>query len=113
MNVKDFLNKYELHDSIIENIEYDVNKRMLFMELDFCFWMQKDFQDGDMETGKMILQFLDVNQYDGLQGVIDSFSILDVNILDDVMVFSIMDDFNEKFYEVKVDSSDVYINIVK
>ena len=30
MNVKDFLNKYELHDSIIENIEYDVNKRMDF-----------------------------------------------------------------------------------
>ena len=40
MTIAEFEEKYYLHDSSIEKIEYDATNKRLTLTIDFCFWMQ-------------------------------------------------------------------------
>ena len=91
-----------LHDSCIDKIEYDKSSKVLLVQMDFCYWAQAEYNDDEPENGDVKIIFHGVNEYDGLIGDVDHFSILDAECNADGFYFSILDDFHDEQYELKI-----------
>ncbi len=64
MTVAEFEEKYYLHDSSIDKIEYDAENRTLRLEIDFCFWMQNWYNKGELPNGFIAVNFSNVTFYE-------------------------------------------------
>lgn len=51
MTINELLDKYHFHDSTIEEITYDISNGKLEFIIDFCYWLQNGYSDGDKENG--------------------------------------------------------------
>ncbi len=102
MSIQELLNKYDFHDSLIENVSYDTVQNSVKMKIDFCNWMQDGYSNSSPETSIIYLFFCDVTDFKGPQGDIDDFSILEVTIIDNFITFMILDDFHDVNYEIKI-----------
>ena len=107
MKIKSLLEKYSFHDSTIERINYNSIKNVLTITIDFCYWMQIDFVNGNKENGLVDLVFSDVYEYDNLLGDIDSFTILDILETSKGIKLNIEDAYNQKYYSISIQCSDV------
>lgn len=103
MTIYELLNTYYLHDSLVEKILYENNT--VELTIDFCFWMQEGYREGDPETGIIHLRFLDVRNMSGPIGNINDYSILETDYHDRCFSLLLMDDFNNTCYELKIISS--------
>lgn len=110
MTIQDLLSTYYLHDSLIEKISYENGG--IELTVDFCFWMQSDYHDGDPETGIILLRFHDVINYSGPTGEINDFSILEAWYQDNCLSLLLMDDINNITYEVRIVSSSGMVEII-
>lgn len=97
MKVSEFVNAYNLHDSLLEKIEYDSINKKLFLEIDFCYWAQSAYKEGEKENGIIQLSFLDVNNFSSEISEADS---------DSILAFSCIND-NQLKIIVETDNSDV------
>lgn len=79
MNLNDFVNEYNLHDSLLEKIEFDSISKKLILEIDFCFWSQASYKEGEKENGIIQLCFSNVNNFTSEISEPDSDSILEFN----------------------------------
>ena len=50
MKILDFIKAYNFHDSLLENYNYNAERKELIFEIYFCYWAQESFKDGDEET---------------------------------------------------------------
>ena len=93
MTLKELNKKYSFHDSSLETIIYDREKRTLSMRIAFCTYEQPGFDENSTEAVPISLVFSGVKEYKGLTGSFECFSILD-EILenDNTITFCIMDD---------------------
>jgi hypothetical protein len=91
MTLQELDKEYYFHDSSITSIEYDKDKKTLHILLDFCFWMQEGFKEGEPENGEAKLTFANVSHYDGPVGILPSNQILALNIDDGTAVFAMED----------------------
>ena len=64
MTIAEFEKKYYLHDSSIDKIDYDAENRTLRLEIDFCFWMQNWYNEGEPSNGKIAVNFDNVTFYE-------------------------------------------------
>lgn len=64
MTVTEFEEKYYLHDSTIDKIEYDAENKKLTLTIDFCFWMQLWYEQGKPENGYIAVTFENVSFYE-------------------------------------------------
>lgn len=64
MTLTDFKSKYNLVGSLLENITINKEPDSIILEIDFCYWQQADFIDGDKETGIVELHFSECSQCD-------------------------------------------------
>lgn len=83
MTIEEFEEKYYLHDSNIEKIEFDADKKVLTLEIFFCFWMQEWYKKSELPNGLIRVTFKKVShvEYDehNLEHVLAD---LDIEILD-------------------------------
>jgi hypothetical protein len=107
MTLQEMNERYYLHDSCIDKIEYDQSSKELLVQMDFCYWAQAEYNDAEPENGDVKIIFHDVNVYDGLVGDIDHFSVLDAECNDDGFYFSILDDFHDEQYELVIRAASV------
>lgn len=64
MTITEFEEKYYLHDSTIDKIEYDAENKKLTLTIDFCFWMQLWYEKGKPENGYIAVIFENVSFYE-------------------------------------------------
>ena len=64
MTVKDFADKYFLHDSGIEEIEYDDADKRLALKIDSCHWYALDGKPNEMIIGVIRVTFKDVSRFE-------------------------------------------------
>ena len=60
MTINEFVEKYNLHDSLLESIVYDKNNKKSTICVDFCYWQQEDYEESIPETGIILIEFDDV-----------------------------------------------------
>ena len=63
MTIKYFEEKYYLHDSSIDQIDYDEENRRLTLTIDFCFWMQRWYDKSHVKNGLISVTFDNVSHY--------------------------------------------------
>ena len=64
MTVTEFEEKYYLHDSSLEKVEFDAENKKLTLTIDFCFWMQLWYEQGKPENGYIAVTFENVSFYE-------------------------------------------------
>ncbi len=82
MKILDFIKAYNFHDSLLENYNYNAERKELIFEIDFCYWAQESFKDGDEENGSIKVIFYEVSDFMHDEYKIDSDSILNLNATD-------------------------------
>ena len=60
LTLAEFEEKYYLHDSSIEKIFYDAENKKLTLTIEFCFWMQNWFCEGELKNGLIDVRFENV-----------------------------------------------------
>lgn len=112
MKIKDFIGMYNFHDSFFKSISYNEEKSILVMEIEFAFWMQKNYIEGTPEEGILTIEFQRVTQYSCPNGdPCGSF----VGILNTYMneagicVFALMDDESNTFFEMQIQAENVSV----
>jgi hypothetical protein len=64
MDIKSFLDSYELHDSGIDNINFSKAEQTLSFLVELCNFMQHDYREGDETPQKGNLTFHSVKKLD-------------------------------------------------
>lgn len=102
MTIQNFADEYYLHDSYFEDVLYDESSATVVMKINFCFWMQDKFKEGDDENGIMVAEFKEVSSfsYDGGEIDYESIGILKAYVKQDRIVFALLDDFNDEYHEL-------------
>ena len=80
--------KYDLHDSLIEKVNYFDDKKRLEIDIQLCNWRQPDYKASEPELLRMLMVFEGVKAFElsGKDYDFDSDEILDVIYLDDKTV---------------------------
>jgi len=108
MTLLELFTKYEFHDSLLNKIEYTPEQKTLIFEIDFCYFMQKEYNDGEPENGIIKLIFNDVENYNNITGEFDMLSILETKLSDNKCItFNILNDVTNDFYELSIETNNV------
>ena len=110
MTIQEFREKYYLHDSSIEKIDFDADKKVLTMKIEFCFWMQNWYDKTTPKNGLIAVTFENVSRFEYDDDIADK-------IFSDELDSEIRDaepdaDGNLEFFSVEYsfnsDSDDIY-----
>ena len=109
MTLKEFEANYYLHDSFIESLNYDTANAKLTLVINFAFWMQKDFEEGEEENGLIEVTFRNVTSFvsDGGDPAGDFVSVLNTAVNEDGVAISLLDDENGACTEMKITAAEV------
>lgn len=81
MTIQEFCGKYNLHDSLIESVKYDVADKTLRLIVSLCIWAQDEYAEGEdaVQENEMIqIEFSHVTDVDLPDVVPHGDSILNV-----------------------------------
>ena len=111
MNKQDFVNNYNMHDSLINDISYSKEKNEFIMVIDFAFWLQKNYQPNKPETGLIKVEFSNLKNILVPEDVkLDKISIIQTFIENDLLKFSLMNDITNDYLEIIVDSDNIEVS---
>ncbi|MBR4261165.1 MAG: hypothetical protein IKQ33_04360 [Clostridia bacterium] len=111
MNKQDFVNNYNMHDSLINDISYSKEKNEFIMVIDFAFWMQKNYQPNKPETGLIKVKFSNLKKIIVPEDMkLDDISIIQTLIENDSLKFSLMNDITDEYLEIIIDSDNIEIS---
>lgn len=93
MTAHDFVKNYNMHDSLIDNVEILDNGKTIVLWIDFSYWMQEDYKDGDPDTGKLKITFYDVEDYSIPENVNwDDISVFSSHVSGETVTFYLIND---------------------
>lgn len=110
MKIVEFFNKYNLHDSFIESLSYNHESRTLVLNIEFAFWMQEFYKEGERENGLIRVCFKGVSKYQCNENPAGAFvGILSTELKNEDLVINLLDDETNEFFEmcIRADSVDV------
>ena len=83
MTLYELREKYYFHDSSIVKVAFDADKKILTLEIEFCFWMQEWYDKSEPSNGLIRLTFDDVSRFEYDDNIADRifFDELDSEIL--------------------------------
>ena len=110
MTIKEFREKYYLHDSNIEKIDFDADKKVLTMKIEFCFWMQNWYDKTTPKNGLIAVTFENVSRFEYDDDIADKIfsDELDSEIRDAEPDADGNLDFFSVEYSFNSDSDDIY-----
>ena len=110
MTSKDFVDNYNMHDSLIDSVEISKETGKIVLTIDFAFWMQPGYSDSDPETGLIKVTFSNVSYYAYPDEInLDQVSILETSIESGNVKFALIDDITDDSYEILIESDFVEI----
>lgn len=98
MTLSEFFEKYYLHDSDIEAVEYDLKEKSLSIQIGFAFWMQTWYDEKfHPETGMIKAVFHNVKSYSCEEGnpAGKFVTILGIHYKEGTLVFVLDDVFSD------------------
>ncbi len=60
----EFVERYYLHDSSIEKIDFDANNKVLVLLIELCFWWQPWYNKDEPTNGLIRVTFKDVSSFE-------------------------------------------------
>lgn len=114
MTIESFVKHYNLHDSYITSVEYSVDSHCVLLLIDFAFWMQESYKDGEPENGIIQVEFQDVDQYlcEGGDPTGAFVGILGSEYSDGSFILKLLDDETNEYFEMNIKASSVTVTII-
>ena len=110
MTINEFVNKYNLHDSLLENITYDETDKKAILSIDFCYWQQEDYQDDTDETGMIVIEFDEVELLKYVPYQINSDEIVDISHEDDKITLTVFNDILNDNVDIIIKAKTVMVS---
>ena len=107
MNAKDFLKQHNLIGSLLESIAVDREDRSVCLEIDYCYWQQSNYNEGDEETGIVFLKFENCTSYSFDEHPLNSDEIVKVEITDNEIDICLESDITSDYHHIKINCSNV------
>ena len=64
MTTLEFVERYYLHDSSIEKVDFDADKKILTLIIEFCFWWQPWYNKDEPTNGLIRVTLKDVSCFE-------------------------------------------------
>ena len=123
MTIREFGDRYYFHDSSIEKVEFDADKKILKLTIEFCFWMQEWYDKSEPKNGLILVTFENVSRFEydeSIAGRIFSDELdseIRRNSFDDdgalifvsVETVDFSDDAEDIYYTLKVNAANVEV----
>ena len=106
MNIKEFAEKYYLHDSSIEKINFDEKNKILTLTIEFCFWMQNWYKNDEPTNGKISVTFENVLLFEYDDNI--SEKIFSNELDSEIYSAELDEDENFVFFSVDTACDDIY-----
>ena len=109
MTLQEFRGQYYLHDSSIEKIDFDADKKVLTMKIEFCFWMQNWYDKTTPKNGLIAVTFEDVSIFEYDEDIADK--IFSDELDSEIRDAELDADGNLEFFSVEYDynsDDDIY-----
>lgn len=111
MTIKEFIKKYNLHDSLLESITYDEIGSRVTLSIDFCYWQQEDCEEGENETGMILVKFDNVSRLDYVPYQINSDEIVEISSVDDEITFTVFNDIMNDNVDIIIKADNVSVSV--
>lgn len=110
MTPETFVDKYNLHDSMIDSVISENDGTVIRMVIDFAFWMQEDYSEEHAETGPLIVSFGDVAEYNcPNQLPLEEISILKTSVQEGRVIFALLNDITDEYYEIRIKAQNITV----
>ena len=83
MTLKDFHEKYLLHDSSILSMTHHEQEQTLQISMDFCNWMQYWYDEKEPEVTQINLSFNGVSRFECESKDVEDSDVLEIHVMDD------------------------------
>ena len=114
MTISEFIKKYNLHDSLIESIDYDKNNCSVRINIDFCYWQQEYYTDDMQETGEIQIIFSKVSKFECVPVEINCDGIIDVRQTEDnEMYLEFLNDKTEECHSLTIAAESVSVSSIQ
>ena len=112
MQIYDFIKNYNLHDSFFEDVSYDEHMRVVVLNINFAFWMQKSYVDGNPENGIIRVVFHNVREYscNGGDPTGPFVGILGAELAGDGIIIKLLDDETNECFDMRIVSDHVEVS---
>ena len=110
MSIKEFVKNYIMHDSLIDCVNISDDGTKIEVQIDFAFWMQKNYVESDPETGIISVVFDGVTFYDIPESVNwDEISILETKMENQYVKFLLINDMTDDYLEMVISAEEVSV----
>lgn len=110
MTIKEFIQNYNLHDSLLEEIDYNKKTATVKLYVDFCYWQQDGYTDEMPETGNIVIKFSECTNLHYSPYRINSDEISKVvSNNENEIVLTVFNDLSGKYIEIEIKASSVSV----
>lgn len=107
MNISEFAKQHNLIGSLLEKISVNDIEKSLCLEIDYCYWRQTNYKEGDEETGIVIFKFENCSSYAFDDHTLNSDEIVKVEILDNEIDICVESDLTGEYHHIRINCSNV------
>jgi len=113
MKIDEFITNYNLHDSLLEDIKYDISNNIVLLIVDFCYWQQNNYKNETPETGTIIIEFSETTELLYEPYKINSDEILKVySNKENTITIMVYNDLSEECKEITIKANNVRIRMI-
>lgn len=108
MTIREFCKKYNLHDSLLEQIEICSDNKTAKLTVDFCYWQQNGYDDSEQETGIVFIVFSDLINISYDNHPLNSDEIISCEVdKDGNMIMQLESDITRSYHTLMISSKNV------
>jgi len=108
MFIKEFIQKHNLHDSLLENIEIDKAGNIVTLTIDYCYWQQSDYCEGKIETEIVHILFSGVSNIICDNHILNSDEIVSCKCQqENTFVLKVESDITKRYHIIKITANSV------
>lgn len=110
MTTQEFINKYDFHDSLIDEVTFDKANNKVILHADFAYWRQEWYIENMPETDKLIVVFHGVRNFVcPTDASWEQISIIQASLDSDSVKFALMNDMTDEYLEIIIKCESICI----
>ena len=107
MSIKDFIKQHNLIGSLLESISVNKEDNSICLEIDYCYWQQSNYKEGDEETAILLFLFENCSSYSFDDHAINSDEIVKTEIVDDGLDICVESDLTGDYHHIIINAQNV------
>jgi hypothetical protein len=109
MTINEFVKQHNLSGSLLESISVNDSEKSLCLEIDYCYWKQANYHEGDEETAILLFSFENCSSYSFDDHTINSDEIVKAEIVDDGLDICVESDLTGDYHHIIINAQNITV----